>query len=314
MPDQLRAGDGLTPTPPPPPLDSSVCAVVVTYHPAPEVLGNLAAIRRQVPRVVVIDNGSSVESRALLAALAGDPGVELVFNPENRGIATALNQGLGKALAAGFAWVATFDQDSTVPEGYVAGLLAAYAIYPARDRVAVLAPLYRDRHLGFVYSPSGPVTDSAAPAVPVIVTATSGNLISSRAVRAAGNFRDDFFIDCVDFEFCLRYRKKGWVVLEVRGIILEHEQGRYERRRFLWKNPRVNDYDAVRRYYQARNRLVVYALYGGVDARWTGRDAWGYGCEFVKIILFSKNRWTKVLAVLAGARDALLGRMGPRAR
>jgi rhamnosyltransferase len=289
---------------------AGVCAVIVTYRPVAAVRDNIDAIRRQVGRVVVVDNDASAASRELLATWAGDPAVELIFNAENAGIAAALNQGVERALAGNFDWVATFDQDSAIPAGFVAGLIAGWAGFPGREKVAVVAPLYRDRNLDFVYSPSGPLTKAAMHDAVVSVTATSGNLVSIRALRAAGGFREDFFIDCVDFEFCLRYRRQGWKILEVRNVVLEHEQGRWEERRLGWKRPRFNDYGAQRRYYQARNRLIMYARFGAFDLRWTLRDAWGFGCDFIKLLLLGDRRWEKVKAMAVGVWHAGSGRRG----
>ncbi len=290
---------------------NGVCGIIVTYHPGREVLENIAAFQRQVERVVVVDNASSAASQALLACLPASAALELILNEDNRGIAAAFNQGIARAFARDFEWVATFDQDSRVPEDFVAGLLRAHAAFPRRENVAVVAPLYRDRHLGNVYSPSGPVAADASGDVAVNVTASSGNLVATRALRAVGAFREDFFIDCVDFEFCLRCRRQGWLVLEARGVRLEHAQGHWRQFRWLWKTPRINDYGPVRRYYQARNRLVMYARFATFDPRWTFRDATGFGCDFIKLLLFCENRGIKVQAMLTGVWHALIGRLGP---
>lgn len=294
--------------PPASPRQPRVCAVVVAYHPGPEVPAHLAALASQVERLIVVDNAATPGSRTLLTAAAA---VDYLANTDNRGIAAALNQGVARALAAGCDWVATFDQDSLVPPGYIAGLLAARERAPDAGSVAVLAPLYRDRNLGFLFSPAVPL-DGGRGDVPVSVTATSGNLVSAAALRAVGGFRADYFIDCVDFEFCLRCRRAGWRVLEVRSVVLEHAAGRWQQRRWLWRRPRFNDYPADRRYYQARNRVELYRDYAGFDPRWIARDAWGYACDFLKLLLFCTDRGPKFWAVLAGFRDGLDGRMGPR--
>ncbi len=293
---------------------SRVCAIVVTFHPGSEVWDNLAAIRRQVDRVIVVDNTADPVCTARLQALSPDGGYELILNPENRGIAAALNAGAARAIAKGYEWLATFDQDSRVPEGFIATLFAQLAEFPERDRVAIVSPLYVDIHLGTVSSPSGPLRAPSNDAVPVSVTASSGNLVRARAFEALGGLREDFFIDCVDFEFCLRARRAGWLVLEARKARLEHAQGRAERRRFLWRHPVVNDYPAERRYYQARNRLILIARYGTFDPRWISRDAFGYLCDTVKMVLFASGRLKKVGAMLLGATHAVTGRRGRYAR
>ncbi len=288
-----------------------IAAVVVTYHPDERALANIALLRKQVERIIVVDNTADATSCGLLAPLRNDPAIEVIFNERNQGVATALNQGAQRARALGCPWVGTFDQDSQVPAGYIAGLLAAYAAHPQRARVAVLAPLYRDRYLGFIYSPAGSIRLGDAADALVNVTATSGNLVSVRALEETGYFREDFFIDCLDFEFCLRCRRTGWLILEVRRVVLEHTQGRWEQRRFLWKHPRFNDYPAVRRYYQIRNRLPLYVRYALFDPRWVARDAWGQVCDLTKMMLFCPERSAKLGAIVRGFWHGAVGRMGP---
>jgi rhamnosyltransferase len=291
---------------------SSVCALVVTYHPWAEVVANIEAIRTQVDRVVVIDNGSGPAGLALLAPLAARPGIELILNPDNRGIAAALNQGVERALAGDFDWIATFDQDSTVPPGFFSGLLRAWAEFPDRQRVAVMAPLCRDGKTGTLYSPAGAFGGDARGTVPVNMAATSGNLIPARVLRELGGYRTDFFIDCVDHEFCLRARRLGWLVVEARDVVMNHHQGHWQRRRLFTGDVGLNDYPPQRRYYQARNRLIVYARYLVFDPRWLAHDARDYAREFVKLLLVGEHRWVKLCAIGEAVWDALLGRMGPR--
>lgn len=290
---------------------NGVCAIVVTYQPAPEVTANLAALRPQVDRLVVVDNAASDESRGRFAPWRDDPGFVLIANDTNRGLAAALNQGLAVAMQTDAEWVATFDQDSTAPADFIAGLLAAHANHPARDRVGLVAPVYHDRHLGFVYSASRRLERDARVTIEAAVAMTSGNLVLLRAVRDAGIFREDFFIDCVDLEFSLRLRRRGWIILETREVELGHRQGVWTRRRFLWLTPKFNDYPAARRYYQTRNRLVMYARYATSSPRWVLRDAWHYPKEILKLVLYGQQRGPKLRAILLGAWHALSGRRGP---
>lgn len=289
---------------------ANVCAVVVTFHPNAEVAESIALLRQQVGRVVIVDNAASADSRSWLESMVAGPEIEVIFNEQNVGVATALNQGVQRALAGGYEWVATFDQDSRIPAGFIDRMLAAHGDRADRDRIGVIAPVYRDRNLGFVYSASEPLPEDARGAALVSVAGTSGNLVAARALRDVDGFRDDFFIDCVDFEFCLRCRSRGWLILEVRDVVLDHAQGTWTSRRFLWKRPKVNDYDATRRYYQARNRIVMYARFGAVDPYWLWRDARGYVWDLAKLVLFCRDRGPKVRAVLTGLWDAATGRRG----
>src|SRR4051812_30967833 len=115
-----------------------VLAVVVTYNPGEELGTHLAALRSQVPDVLVVDNASAnIETVREVVARTG---CTLLANDENRGIAAALNQGARVALDRGAAWLATFDQDSLLPAGSIERLLACHRAQPGADRYAIITP------------------------------------------------------------------------------------------------------------------------------------------------------------------------------
>ena len=89
-----------------------VCAVVVTYFPGEELLANVAAIAHQVHGVLIVDNGSTGPELDIARRAAACPGVTLVENGRNRGVATALNQGMAWAVAEGFGCAVTLDQEA----------------------------------------------------------------------------------------------------------------------------------------------------------------------------------------------------------
>lgn len=291
-------------------MSQKIYAVVVTYFPDDAVVANLRALQPQVARLVIVDNTGPHGSRSRLDAFRAAHGITVILNDENRGLAAALNQGLAVALDEGADWIATFDQDSRAPDGYCAGLLAGLAACPEPARVGMLAPIYQDHGLGFRYSPAMSLEGDARRVAPVTVAITSGNLLRATAVRAVGGFRDDFIIDCVDFEYCLRLRRGAWTIYEIREVVLDHAQGNWTKRTLLGRSFSVNDYPPSRRYYQTRNRWVTYRLHGSVAPKWILRDAWIYAKEMVKLVLFSRDRRAKLGAVATGAWHGFTGRLG----
>lgn len=291
-------------------MRQQIHAVVVTYFPDDAVVANLRALQPQVDRLVIVDNTGPHGSRSRLDAFRGARDLTVILNDENRGLAAALNQGLAVALDEGADWIATFDQDSRAPDGYCRDLLAGLAACPEPTRIGMLAPIYQDHGLGFRYSPAVSLEGDARRVAPVTVAITSGNLLRADAVRAVGGFRDDFIIDCVDFEYCLRLRRGGWMIYEIRYVVLDHAQGNYTKRMLLGRSLSVNDYPPLRRYYQTRNRWVTYRLHWSVAPKWILRDAWIYAKEMVKLALFSRDRRAKLAAVATGAWHGLTGRLG----
>ena len=196
----------------------TVAAMVVTYFPDDQVHERLDGLREQIGRVAVVDNGSDDATLAVLRRCAEVNGVTLQTNGVNLGVAKALNQGLEMLADEGFAWVLTMDQDSSLAPGCVEALTREVA-----TDVALVGANRRDpgddghehRWLrpkrafpGFERVPCDRITSAG-----VTLVITSGTLVSTRAFREIGPFRDDYFVDMVDFEFCLRARRKGYRVL-----------------------------------------------------------------------------------------------------
>jgi rhamnosyltransferase len=284
------------------PSRRTTCAIVVTFNPDARLAGNLAAIARQVDRVVVVDNGST-------GPLPDEPAAEWIRLGENLGIAAALNRGVARAAALGYRWVLTMDQDSRVHPGLLAGLIDVYAACPFRDEVAVLAANFTDvaRNRLFVGFPS-----IGRPFVEQAVAITSGSLVRLDAIHDAGAFRDDYFIDFVDHEFCLRLRRRGWRIVYSRRPLLDHAIGDPVRHELAGLKPATSNHSALRRYYITRNRLVTSWNYFDTEPRAVVTDLWRFVGEAVVLVLLEQNRWQKVRAILAGIQDAVRGRMGQK--
>jgi rhamnosyltransferase len=99
--------------------------------------------------------------------------------------------------------------------------------------------------------------------------------------------------------------------MEARDAVLDHRYGQPTRHRLGWMRPLVTNHAAVRRYYQARNRLVVYRDYARFDPRWLVADLREFLRDTAKIVCFEQQRAAKLVAILRGGWDGWRGRMGP---
>jgi rhamnosyltransferase len=287
---------------------ATTCAVMVTYHPGPEVLASIAAVRPQVDRLVVVDNGSRPEAHACLEELRATGEIELISNPENLGVASALNIGFRWAMERGYAWLLTLDQDTICEPDMVEKLFFAFGADADPDSVGVLAPVHFDRETGYV---SPHLRNLPAPVVRRRYVMTSGNLIPTRALLEVGWYDDDFFIEYVDHDFCLRAGKKGYRVLLVRDARMGHQLGQLKRHELrigpfgLWFFS--HNYAPVRRYYRARNRIHLYRRYFGW---WMLQDFGFWTRDWMKIVLVEENRMAKLKAWWLGTFDGIFGRLG----
>src|ERR1700677_4481751 len=99
-------------------VKNGVCAVIVTFRPQAEVLENLAAVRRHVEAMVVVDNGSTEDRLSPLREAARTLDFILIENGRNLGLPAALNIGMAQAERLGFHWLCLFVQDSGITDGF----------------------------------------------------------------------------------------------------------------------------------------------------------------------------------------------------
>lgn len=281
----------------------TLATVIVTYDPTAELAVNVASALKQSKQVFIIDNGSS-RGLEYLSKLPQIPELQIIRNEFNLGIATALNQGVKKALAAGADWVMTLDQDTLLSEGAVSQMGAAYEQHPQKEKIGIIAPSHFDQSTGFQ---SRSIQALPGPYTPQDIVMASGNLIPKATFEKIGYYDDDLFIDYVDHDFCLRVRKAGLEIIMVKDAQMAHSLGAIRQHKL---GPLVffsHNYSPTRRYYQARNRLILYRRHFG---SWLFQDQEFAIKDMIKILLVENQKWQKVKATVLGTIDGLLSRMG----
>lgn len=282
-----------------------ICAVLVTYHPDAGLPDRVNRILEQAGGLVIVDNASGEQARAMLRMIASSSSVSLVLNPANWGIARALNLGVEKAAAAGFEWVLLLDQDSSVDPGMLGALIAIRAAFPEPARLAVLGAGFDEAQNT---APPGHV-----PWQEVESVITSGSLIPLAVHAAVGPFREEFFIDYVDSEYCFRARAKGFRVVKTTQALMSHTIGDPTRHDVLWMSKWTTNHSADRRYYIARNDTVMLREYGGYRyGSWALKSLGRRVRTCKRILLYERSKADKIAAVSAGWWDGVRGRMGPR--
>lgn len=281
-----------------------ICAVVVTYHPDLGFQERMAAILPQVGAVVVVDNTPACTSlQDKLEAMDGR--LEVLANGTNFGQATAINQGLERALGMGYRWVLTLDQDTFCHPNMVttlANIASTCQLHPA-----VIGSNYLDSTLD---GPRYTFRGTAAWREETTVI-TSGCLIDAVFARAIGGFRADYFIDQVDHEFCLRARTHGRSVVVSRQPIMAHSVGEPDGPRLPLLGIRFPGHSPLRKYYITRNSLVTMARYWRNEPDWCLRRAIKLLLGLVLMATLCDQRRRNVRAFMAGLVDGLHSKMGP---
>jgi rhamnosyltransferase len=290
---------------------SAVCAVLVTYHPDPELPARLSRTAPQVGAIVIVDNGSADTELRMLRELAADPRIHLILNLENLGVAQALNLGVQRAALLGYSLALLLDQDTCAEAGMVETLLGIYMSFPRRDRLAVIGSNYEDVNRPSPQPNGHEAADTGWDEAESVIT--SGSLLPLAAHADIGPFREEFFIDFVDTDYCFRARAKGYHVIKSRQHLMSHSVGALRESRFLWFRRWTYNHSPDRRYYFVRNNTVLireYAKHGRV--RWMLKSLNRCFRLCKRVVLYEKMRTRKIAAIVEGWRDGVRGKMGPR--
>jgi rhamnosyltransferase len=291
-------------------MQDKVCAIVVTYNPAPDKLSRLIErLRPQVHDIVVVDNGSEKPIPC---------GDSFIQNETNVGLATALNQGIHYARELGSSHIATFDQDSLPAPTMISDLLDDLREFESKGmKAAVIGPTLYDERSGsqkmpfirFGFPRNFAVEQAQGP-VECDFLITSGSLTSIKMALTVGPMMDDLFIDSIDTEWCFRAKHCGLAVIGSNKATMVHELG--ERMiRVRWLNRVFPDHSPSRLYYIMRNKLLLYRL-KHTPLMWIAQDVIHVPLLFAIFALFVPNRRANVSFMVRGMVDGLFGRSGAR--
>jgi len=270
-----------------------VAAIVVLYNPENTVINNLNSYVYQVDKLYVIDNSDNVNNY-LVKQIMSIKGVDYTWNKKNLGIAQALNLGARKAIEEEFDYLLTMDQDSEAPPEMVSNLLDCFLV---DEKVASVAPL--------LLSPAGRKVKikNDEPCEQVLTVWTSGNLLNLKIFKATDGFRDDFFIDYVDHEFCLRLIRLGFKIYLCHRVTVKHNLGNIKKINLLLRKIYPTNHSPLRLYYRTRNRYYVKKIYKHSVPEFFKGESLQFWRSYLKVVLFEKERIQKIKFIIKGYRD-----------
>lgn len=230
--------------------NNGVCAVVISFCAGRAIARTIAALCDQVERIVVVDNGSDDETLKLLHDLRQERIIDLLELGENRGIGYALNAGIRFAKDNNARWILTMDQDSIADPEMVKTMLDFAEVSKDKKMISLSPTLAMN---------GGNCADSITRKVRTAIT--SGNMLKPETFDIVGPFREDYFIDAVDFEFCLRLRKHGIDIYRLGAAKLSHNLGERLSIKIGFIGITVSMHTPIRKYYIFRNHCYLVSEY-----------------------------------------------------
>ena len=274
-----------------------LAGVVTLYYPDKDVKKNIESYLCNVEKLYVIDNTPNKENKDILPK---SDKIEYIFNNKNIGVSMALNIGAKKAIEEKFNYLLTMDQDSRFKKNDI-------------DKMIDFIENYKEKDLGLVTpwhvintNPKKPEEDIDYP----LEVMTSGNIISLKAFKKIGGYKNELFIDGIDFDYCMNLNSHGFKVIRLNYINLKHDLGDIEIKHHLRRDFVCSNHNYIRRYYIVRNTLYICKWYGNNFKEYTEFLKRGLRGQLMNVVLFEKDKFRKVRNMYRGYRDYKKGVLG----
>ena len=270
--------------------------IIVLYNPSKLQLERIHSLKKNY-NLIIIDN---TPSKACLVN-----GENYIYIPlyENKGIAFAQNVGIRKAfLLDNCKYILFFDQDSNFDSKFPEAILREFKKNEKlNSKIVALGPQIINKSKNKPYKQKIPINNSKN----IIFTDTlisSGTIIPVWALKVVGLMEERLFIDYVDFEWCWRAKKKGYICCYSLSIKLPHKVG--EKDITIPFLPIILS-SPIRYYYQYRNFIwLIKRKY--VPCKWKIKMLLRKIFELLILpIVYTNNRKKTTIYIFKGIIDGL---------
>jgi rhamnosyltransferase len=277
---------------------------VILFNPEQDVLRNIASYVQKTDILYIIDNSSLKDDKLLHKIEQISTKCKLLVNPNNYGIAKALNQAVDLALNDGYEWLLTMDQDSHFADHLY---FKTFQEYEYKNEISLFTP----ELIVFPEDLSPGKTIGYQPVFDTVMT--SGSILNLTTCKLLGSFENKLFIDEVDTDYCFKLLKNRYKILKIKGTYLLHPQGYTKQINFPFnKKLRIVEHQPFRHYYITRNNLHIFFTYFQ-HLPWLSLKRLKVGFLYKNIlgIVFHKKRFSVLKYSCRGFVDFIRGRYGP---
>ena len=268
-----------------------ILAAIILFNPnKTEVIKNILQFINYIDTLIIWDNTPDRESVFFEELHNFSDRIVYKSTGKNMGIAYPINRCAEFAVEKDFTHFLTMDQDSYFLhfDAYISNIASF------KSKTKIFGPQINEN--------SNQINETY---VNVDYVIQSGCVFDVSLFKEIGYFREDFFIDQVDIEFCYRAKRCGYQSILLSCSTLIHELGHSKGgKNILGKIHITSDnYPAFRRYYLVRNSIIVMRLYPENYSK----EQIVYFIrktvlrQILKILLSENNKLIKVYSILKGA-------------
>jgi GT2 family glycosyltransferase len=226
-----NAGDAITPTEPLP-FPIRILAIIVTYKMEPLKTPSFLTLQkaqRELPdghlqlRTLIYDNSCDGRNPGRLP-----DDVEYEAALVNTGLSLAYNKALSRAIASGYDWLLTLDQDTSLPSDFLLRITETAAIVAHDNSIAAIVPSIKDAGISIspIWFLAGVLPRYYHGTVGLGARTTSAfnsaALLRVAAVREVGGYNPWFWLDCSDGYIFRQFERHGKRVFVCGDIEVPH--------------------------------------------------------------------------------------------
>lgn len=268
-------------------MKERILAIVITYYPDKELLHkNISSFINDVDHIIIWENMKIEEVQKY--RLNFEDKVEYYCANENVGISKALNYAWQYAISHDYSFLLSMDQDSVWKSFHS---FKQESLQFLKDKNAIVGPNTRN---------SSVVNKSQRFKLKQWII-TSGMLVSVNTLNMIGGYNQNFKVDGVDIELCLRAKSKGINSYINEAAFLIQKYGTMNDMRFLGKKIHVQNYNAERIKNIFWDNIVLLRIYRNKE---TIKEL----LIFLKLVIVSSlflkgNRSKKIINVFRGIKS-----------
>lgn len=274
--------------------------VVVLYNPDESILKNINSYVNIIDKLYIVDNSENKNLALIDKIKAISTKCIYIDNNGNQGIAHALNVGANLAIKNNAEWLLTMDQDSIFENKNLEKLISNVKEQDSKQ-VGLISPLHETALSKVIYSEIENV----------LTVMTSGNIISLYAYKIIGGFKNQYFIDAVDWEYCLNLNLNNFKVIRFNKIYLKHNLGEATIHKTIFnKDIVILNHNKIRKYYIVRNKLLLSSQY----YKYYPKTCIGYIksilIDYKNVLFYEKDKFNKLKYMTKGIFDFLFQKFG----
>ena len=224
--------------------------IIVTYNPdLKDFQKNIFRLIDLKRRILIVDNGSSFECIMYLKKVSTiQNNVDCIFLKQNKGIGFAQNIGIDFFKSKLVNYLFFLDQDSYIDLNNFEKLKEILISLNNRNKEAVMIGPAQDYD-----NLSNSIEETS-------LLISSGSLVLKNAFNKIGRFKEEFFIDYIDYEWVWRAQRLGYKFFKTDKVMMHHQTEGVSR-----FHGHTN-YQIFRLYYIYRNSVYLL-LYEKIGVR-----------------------------------------------